>query len=52
MVESFGLWRRGRTCIEQTEMSNSHMYMFLNMTDTMKVPELEAWELLTSCSNV
>ncbi|KAG8066592.1 hypothetical protein GUJ93_ZPchr0004g40442 [Zizania palustris] len=57
VVESFG--GGGRTCItarvypEHAETGNdSHLYVFNNGTDAVKVSRLEAWELATATVNV
>lgn len=56
MVESYGA--EGRACItarvypEHVETSNSHMFVFNNGTDKVKVPKLEAWELAAATVNV
>ncbi|CAO2044119.1 unnamed protein product [Urochloa humidicola] len=56
IVESFG--GGGRTCMTArvypkhvARGSNSHMYVFNNGSDTVKVPKLEAWELATASVN-
>ncbi|CAO2036912.1 unnamed protein product [Urochloa humidicola] len=56
VVESFGA--EGWACItarvypEHVETSNSHMFMFNNGTDKVKVTKLEAWELTAATVNV
>lgn len=56
MVESFGA--EGRACItarvypEHAETSNSHLFVFNNGTDNVKVTKLEAWELRAATVNV
>uniref|UniRef100_A0A0D9XBP2 beta-fructofuranosidase n=1 Tax=Leersia perrieri TaxID=77586 RepID=A0A0D9XBP2_9ORYZ len=56
VMESFG--GGGRACItarvypEHVATSNSHMYVFNNGTDTVKVVKLDAWELATATVNV
>ncbi|CAL5070591.1 unnamed protein product [Urochloa decumbens] len=55
IVESFG--GRGRMCMtarvypEHVARGNSHLYVFNNGSDTVKVPKLEAWELATASVN-
>ncbi|CAL5029467.1 unnamed protein product [Urochloa decumbens] len=56
VIESFG--GGGRTCItarvypEHVATSNSHLYVFNNGLDAVKVSKLEAWELATASVNV
>ncbi|CAL5014324.1 unnamed protein product [Urochloa decumbens] len=56
VVESYGA--EGRACItarvypEHAETSNSHMFVFNNGTDKVKVTRLEAWELAAATVNV
>ncbi|KAG2569559.1 hypothetical protein PVAP13_7NG428000 [Panicum virgatum] len=56
VVESYGA--EGRACItarvypEHAQTSNSHMFVFNNGTDMVKVTKLEAWELATATVNV
>nr|CAB3486073.1 unnamed protein product [Digitaria exilis] len=56
VIESFGA--EGRACItarvypEHVEKSNSHMFVFNNGTDNVKVTKLEAWELAAATVNV
>ncbi|CAO1943685.1 unnamed protein product [Urochloa humidicola] len=55
IVESFG--GEGRTCMtarvypEHVARSSSHMYVFNNGSDAVKVPKLQAWELATASVN-
>ncbi|KAL6651857.1 hypothetical protein ACP70R_010782 [Stipagrostis hirtigluma subsp. patula] len=56
VVESFGAG--GRACItarvypEHAATSNSHLFVFNNGTDAVRVSKLEAWELATASVNV
>jgi len=58
IVESFG--GGGRTCMTARVYpehaargsSSSHLYVFNNGSDAVKVPKLEAWELATASVNV
>ncbi|XP_040379552.1 beta-fructofuranosidase, insoluble isoenzyme 6 [Oryza brachyantha] len=56
IVESFA--GGGRTCMtarvypEHAATSRSHLYLFNNATDSVKVSKLEAWELATASVNV
>jgi len=56
IVESFG--GGGRTCMtarvypEHAATGSSHLYVFNNGSDAVKVPKLEAWELATASVNV
>jgi beta-fructofuranosidase len=56
VVESFG--GGGRACItarvypEHVATSSSHLYVFNNGSDAVKVAKLEAWDLATATVNV
>ncbi|OEL30201.1 Beta-fructofuranosidase, insoluble isoenzyme 6 [Dichanthelium oligosanthes] len=56
IVESFG--GGGRTCMtarvypEHVATGSSHLYVFNNGSDAVKVPKLEAWELSAASVNV
>ncbi|XP_062185006.1 beta-fructofuranosidase, insoluble isoenzyme 7-like [Phragmites australis] len=56
VVESFGAG--GRACItarvypEHAATSNSHLFVFNNGTDALRVSKLEVWELATATVNI